>query len=149
MAGIPDLERTSYFRVDRVKANNSPPAKAATWRKFVNVDLPNGDEVGVIVPCEFPGQDGPPTPERAEAERKAETMFLVLLARLTLAGRIVNDRTGPANAASVFAKEPEAKRARIGKAALGDAMRRLFAAGKIRIEAWGRPDRPSFKIVAV
>jgi len=47
MAGIPDLERTSYFRVDRVKANNSPPAKAATWRKFVNVDLPNGDEVGV------------------------------------------------------------------------------------------------------
>ena len=58
--GIAELERTSYFRVDRAKANNSPPAKSATWRKFINVDLPNSDEVGVIIPWEFPSQDGPP-----------------------------------------------------------------------------------------
>jgi AAA domain len=147
-AGIPELERPSYFRVDRVKANNAPPAKAATRRKFINVDLPNTDEVGVIVPWEFPGQDGPPTPERAEAERKAEHIFLDLLARFTLAGRIVNDRTGAANAPSLFAKEREAKLAKVGKAALADAMRRLFEAGKIKVETYGRDDRPSFRIVA-
>ena len=148
-AGIAELERTSYFRVDRVKANNAPPAKVAIWRKFINVDLPNSDEVGVIVPWAFPGQDAPPSPERAEAKRKAEHVFLELLARFTLADRLVNDRPGPANAPSVFAKEREAKLAKVGKAALADAMRRLFEAGKIRIETYGRDDRPSFKIVAV
>jgi RecA-family ATPase len=148
-AGISEMERTSYFRVDRVKANNAPPAKVAIWRKFINVDLPNSDEVGVIVPWAFPGQDAPPSPERAEAERRAEHIFLELLARFTLAGRIVNDRTGIANAASLFAKEREARLAKVGKSALADAMRRLFDQQKIRIETYGRDDRPSFKIVAV
>jgi hypothetical protein len=54
--GIPEFERASYFRVDRVKGNNAAPPSAAIWRKFVNVDLPNSDEVGVVVPWEFPGQ---------------------------------------------------------------------------------------------
>ena len=147
-AGIAELERTSYFRVDRVKANNAPPAKCAIWRKFVNVDLPNSDEVGVIVPWEFPGQDAPPSPEKAEAERKAEHIFLELLARFTLAGRVVNDRPGPSNAASLFSKEREAKLAKVGKAALAEAMRRLFEAGKIKSEAYGIPSRPQFKLVA-
>jgi RecA-family ATPase len=147
-AGIAELERTSYFRVDRVKANNAPPAKAAIWRKFVNVDLPNSDEVGVIVPWEFPGADAPPSPEKAEAERKAEHVFMELLARLTLAGRIVNDRAGPANAPSVFAKEKEAKLAKIGKSALADAMRRLFEKGRIRVELCERGRHQAFRIVA-
>jgi RecA-family ATPase len=146
--GISELERTSYFRVDRVKANNAPPAKAAIWRKFVNTDLPNGDEVGVIVPWEFPGADSPPSPEKAEAERKAEYIFMELLARFTLAGRVVNDRSGPANAPSAFAKEREAKLAKVGKAALADAMRRLFEKGKIRVEDYACRGRQGFKIVA-
>jgi RecA-family ATPase len=148
-AGIAELERTSYFRVDRAKANNSPPAKSATWRKFINVDLPNSDEVGVIIPWEFPTQDGPPSPEKAEAERKAEHVFLALLARFTLAGRTVNDRAGPANAPNVFAKEREAKMAKVGKAALADAMRRLFERGQIRVEDNTQNGRQGFKIVAV
>jgi RecA-family ATPase len=147
-AGIPEHERTIYFRVDRVKGNNAPPAKAATWRKFVNVDLPNSDEVGVVIPWGFPGQGGPPSPEKAEAERKVEHVFLEILARFTMAGRFVNDRSGPAYAPNVFAKEREAKLAKIGKAALADAMRRLFDQGRIRMETYGRDDRPSFKIVA-
>jgi RecA-family ATPase len=147
-AGIAELERTSYFRVDRAKANNAPPAKAATWRKFVNVDLPNSDEVGVIVPWEFPGQDAPPTPEKAEAERKAEHIFMELLARFTLAGRFVNDGSGPSNAPSMFAKEREAKLAKVGKSALADAMRRLFEKQKIRNECYERSGRQAFKIVA-
>jgi RecA-family ATPase len=147
-AGIGELERTSYFRVDRAKGNNSPPAKSAIWRKFVNVDLPNSDEVGVIIPWTFPGHDAPPSPEREEAERKAEHVFMELLARFTLAGRFVNDRAGPANAPNLFAKEREAKMAKVSKVALADAMRRLFETGRIKIEAYGRSDRPSFKIVA-
>src|SRR5262245_21944161 len=148
-AGIGELERTSYFRVDRAKANNAPPAKSATWRKFVNVDLPNSDEVGVIIPWAFPGHDAPPSPEKAEAERKAEHVFMELLVRFTLAGRTVNDRAGPANAPSVFAKEREAKMAKIGKAALADAMRRLFERGQIRVEDNTQNGRQGFKIVAV
>jgi RecA-family ATPase len=147
--GIAELERTSYFRVDRAKANNSPPAKSATWRKFINVDLPNSDEVGVIIPWDFPSQDGPPSPEKAEAERKAEHVFLGLLARFTLAGRVVNDRSGPANAPSVFAKEREAKMAKVGKSALADAMRRLFEKGQIRVEDYDHKGRQAFKIVAI
>ena len=52
--GIPEHERGYYFRVDRVKGNN-PPSKAV-WRRFVNVELPNTDEVGVVEPWDFPGQ---------------------------------------------------------------------------------------------
>jgi RecA-family ATPase len=147
--GIAELERTSYFRVDRAKANNSPPAKSATWRKFINVDLPNSDEVGVIIPWEFPSQDGPPSPEKAEAERKAEHVFLGLLARFTLAGRVVNDRPGPAYAPHAFAKEREAKIAKVGKAGLADAMRRLFERGQIRVEEHIQNGRQGFKIVAL
>src|SRR6476619_7984219 len=74
--GIPEFERTSYFRVDRVKGNNAAPPSAAIWRKFVNVDLPNSDEVGVVVPWEFPGKGAAQSPQKAEAERRVEDMFL-------------------------------------------------------------------------
>jgi RecA-family ATPase len=148
-AGIDEFDRTSYFRVDRGKANNSPPAKAAIWRKFVNEILPNLDEVGVIVPWSFPGADAPPSPQRIEAELKAERIFLEILARLTLAGRFVIDSSGPSSAAFVFAKEKEARMAKVGKAALADAMRRLFDKGKIRIEDYVRANRhPARRIIA-
>jgi RecA-family ATPase len=145
-AGIAELERTSYFRVDRAKANNSPPAKSATWRKFINVDLPNSDEVGVIIPWEFPGQ-GSATPERAEAERKAEHIFMELLTRFTLADRTVTDSPSPGYAPTVFAREREAKLAKVAKGALADAMRRLFEVGKIKNETFGPPSRERRRIV--
>jgi RecA-family ATPase len=134
-AGLMEMERTLHFRIDRGKANYSPPAKTAVWRKFVNVDLPNGDAVGVVVPWLFPGQDGVPSPERLEAERKAEHVFLEILRRLTLAGRFVGE-AGPKAAPSLFAKEREAKTTKVGRAALADAMRRLFDRGKIRMEEY-------------
>jgi RecA-family ATPase len=147
--GIPEFERASYFRVDRVKGNNAAPPSAAIWRKFVNVDLPNSDEVGVVVPWEFPGQGAASSPEKVEAERKVEHVFLALLLRFTNEGRVVNDRPGSSNAPNLFAQEPEAKLAKVGKKPLAEAMRRLFAAGKIRVEPYGRADRPSYKIVMV
>jgi RecA-family ATPase len=147
-AGIEEFERTSYFRVDRGKANNAPPAKFATWRRFVNVDLPNGDEVGVLTPWAFPGADAA-SPAKTEAELKAERIFLEILAKLTLAGRNVNASSGPGFAPAVFAKEREAKSDKISKAALGDAMRRLFDKGKIRIEDYMRAGHNAVRIVAV
>jgi len=148
-AGIMDIERANYFRIDRAKANYSGPAKTATWRQFVNVDLPNGDNVGVVTPWLFPGQDGMPSPEKAEAERKAEHVFLEILRRLTLAGRFVGER-GAYNAPHVFAKEREAKIAKVGKAALSAAMVRLFDKAKIRIEDYIMANRhPGVRIVEV
>ena len=139
-AGLMELERTNYFRIDRAKANYSGPAKTAAWRQSVNVDLPNGDGVGVVVPWQFPGQDGAPSPQKLEAERKAEHVFLEVLRRLSLAGVFVNDR-GTHNAPHVFAKEREAKMAKVGKAALDAAMRRLFDKGRIRKEDYIMPNR--------
>jgi RecA-family ATPase len=139
-AGLMEIERTTYFRIDRAKANYSAPSKTATWRRFVNVDLPNTDAVGVVVPWQFPGQDGAHSPEKAEAERRAEHVFLEILRRLTLAGRFVGE-SGPRGAPPVFAREREAKMAKVGKTALGDAMRRLFDKGKIRLEEYARDNR--------
>src|SRR5262249_11855073 len=98
-------------------------------------------------PWEFPGADSAPSPEKAEAERKAEHIFMELLARLTLEDRAVGDGPGWSYAPSVFAKEREAKLAKVGKAALADAMRRLFETGKIRNEILGPPSRERRKIV--
>jgi RecA-family ATPase len=150
-AGLMELERTNYFRIDRAKANYSGPAKTATWRQFVNVDLPNGDGVGVVTPWLFPGQDdAPPSPQKLEAERRAEHVFMELLARLALEGRYVNERSGPNNAPHVFAKEREARLAKVGKSALDAAMRRLFDKKKIRQEEYMRTDRHSgIRIVAI
>ena len=111
--GIQEHDRTSYFRVDRVKGNNAPPEKAV-WRRFVTIDLPNGDSVGVVAPWLFPGQDLP-SAEMTEAHQKADILFMALLARLTLNGRTVSDKSGVNHAPLVFSREPEAKTAKIGK----------------------------------
>jgi uncharacterized protein YciI len=101
------------------------------------------------MPWSFPGQDGTPSPERAEAERKAEHVFLEVLRRLFLAGRFVGEK-GTYNAPHVIAKEREAKIAKVGKAALDAAMRRLFDKGKIRIEEYVMANRhPGSRIVEI
>jgi hypothetical protein len=141
--GILEQERTSYFRVDRVKGNNAPPS-AATWRRFVNVELPNTDDVGVVVPWDYPGQ-GEKTPEKAKADHQVDEVFLAMLDRFTAEGRNVGER-GPAAAPAAFAKEPEARAAKLGKVELTNAMRRLFANKRIRMEAYGRPDHGKQKV---
>jgi RecA-family ATPase len=142
--GMDEFERLSYFRVDQGKANTVPPAKKATWHRFENVPLPNGDNVGVVTAWERP--DATPS-GKAEAERKAEQVFLGLLDRFWNEGRFVNHRGGPSFAPPNFAKEPEAKIAKVTKDGLAEAMRRLFSAGAIRAEDYGRPDRPHQRIV--
>jgi hypothetical protein len=142
---IPEHERTSYFRVDRVKGNNAPPSKAV-WRRFVGVDLPNGDDVGVVEPWILPGM-GAPSEAMAEAERRAEDIYMALLVRFTLQGRPVSDRAGRNFAPLVFSREPEAKKARVSKKVLEDAQVRLFAKNKIRVESEGTANHRIYRLV--
>ena len=109
-------------------------------------------------PCADPvflrWQNGTFQPEAAQgsldklaAEQKADDLFLKLLNRFTEQGRPVNDKTGPSYAPALFTADPEAKAARLGKNALADAMTRLFAAKRIRVETYGRPSRQCHRIV--
>jgi RecA-family ATPase len=138
-AGIPTHERSAYVRVDKAKGNNAPPGKAV-WRKFVNVSIANGDEVGVLTPWDYPGQS-------TATDELADRVYLDILDRITLAGRTANDRSGPNYAPNVFAKEPEALLAKVGKAALAAAQIRLFAAGRLKVEEQGSSGRRVRRIV--
>jgi RecA-family ATPase len=144
-AQIDDMERRSYFRVDRSKSNTAPPAKMATWRKFENVSLANGDDVGVVTPAAI--GEGAPSEARETAAQKAREVYLLLLDRFERAGRTVGDKPGKNYAPALFAMEPEAKKAKAGKVRLEEAQRHLFADGAIRIEDRGKPSRPSPQIV--
>ena len=52
-AGLQAEDRRFYFRTHNDKANLAPP-EAADWYKMINVDLPNGDGVGVATPWDWP-----------------------------------------------------------------------------------------------
>jgi RecA-family ATPase len=130
--GLPEFERSKYLRVDKAKGNYSPAAKAV-WRKFENVELPNGDEVGVLAPWNYPGQ-GLSSAEIEEMARTAEHIFLQLLGKVTLQGRGVSDKRQGSYAPKVFAKEPEAKAAKLSIGMFESAMQRLFSSGRIKVE---------------
>jgi AAA domain len=51
--GISPVDRLSYFRIDRGKANMAPP-EAAQWTRTVSLQIPNGDNVGVLERWVFP-----------------------------------------------------------------------------------------------
>jgi RecA-family ATPase len=144
-AGCGETERLSRFRVDRAKGNYSP-AHVAKWRQFINVELVNGDEVGVVAPWDFPGQ-GMPTPEKAAADQRAEQVFLQLLDKFLARGDNACTSAGPSYAQARFAEEREAKTAKIGKGALKAAMSRLLDSGRIENEPYGRNDPPSRRLV--
>ena len=74
-------------------------------------------------------------------EQQAQEAFVDLLARYDREGRNVSDKpSSPTYAPASFSRENEAKGLR--KDDLANAMRSLFAAGKIRVENYGRPSRP-------
>jgi hypothetical protein len=53
LAGVPIDQVGFYFRVQNDKANLAPPEKAE-WFRMNNVDLANGDQVGVACPWQWP-----------------------------------------------------------------------------------------------
>ena len=124
------------------------PPGAARWYKFESIDLPNGDSVGVATSWQHPGQGG--AAEMVEAaERAAEHVFTALLVRFTLEGRSVSSNVSHSYAPTLFAKEREAKVAKVGKTALADAMRRLFAANRIHLEETGSSGKRKVRLVLV
>lgn len=133
---LQEHDRARYFRVDKAKGNYSPAIKAV-WRQFINVQLPNGDDVGVIAPWNYPGQ-GEGTPEKEELERSAEYVFMQLLHRFTLQGEAVSTKKQGNYAPRIFAKESEARVARLNAILLENAMRRLLQKGKIKSEEVGK-----------
>ena len=83
--------------------------------------------------------------DKAAAEQAANDLFLKLLDRFTVQGRNTCDKkTAHSYAPTAFAATPEGKGKR---KELADAMERLFNAGKIRVENYGRASRPASKIV--
>ena len=133
---LQEHDRARHFRVDKAKGNYSPAIKAV-WRQFINIQLPNGDDVGVITPWNYPGQ-GEGTPEKDELERSAEYVFMQLLHRFTLQGEAVSTKKQGNYAPRIFAKESEAKVARLNAILLENAMRRLLQKGKIKSEEVGK-----------
>ena len=86
--------------------------------------------------------------DKLAREAKADEIFLDLLKRLYAEGRNIshnaNSKTyGP----TVFVKEAEAKKIRLSKAELEAAMRRLFAAGKIRVDTYGPPSKSYSRLI--
>src|SRR5262249_31094615 len=55
-----------YFRSFNGKRSFAPPADQADWFKIESIDLPNGDNVGVVTPWAYPANQAPIPPEAAE-----------------------------------------------------------------------------------
>ena len=126
--GIPPHDRAAYIRIDRAKGNYSRIGSETRWLTFDNGDLPQGDSVGVLKLWLLPGAEG-----ATEIGEKADVVFLGILRRFTAEGRRASDRRGMNFAPKLFAREREAKEAKVGVAALEKAMRRLLAEFRIKM----------------
>jgi RecA-family ATPase len=85
--------------------------------------------------------------DQAARKAKAEELFLDLLRRFRDQGRNVGDKANSPNyAPTTFAKEEEAKKYRITKPALEQAMRDLFRAEKIHVEEYGKRTQPHTRL---
>ena len=88
--------------------------------------------------------------EKLAAEQKADEAFCAQIIKFNQQGRNVSaKRNAPTYAPTEFAKEKEAKNAKLRKADLEAAMRRLLEAGKIRLQPYGSPSRGWTKLVIV
>jgi RecA-family ATPase len=123
------------------KKNNYGPISASVTLQWKAVG-----KAGVYLPV---GSGS--TLDKAAADSRAEHLFLDLLRRYNGQERFVSHKPGPSYAPALFAKEDAAQKlaAKDGarRNALADAMNRLFAARKIKVENYGKPSRPYNKIV--
>lgn len=99
-------------------------------------------ENGIFVPEMRGGSTDPQV-----AAQRADEVFLNLLDRFGQTGRNVCDKRGTTFAPALFAKEKEATSQKLNKSALGDAMIRLFASGKIRVVTDGPTSRLRSRII--
>jgi hypothetical protein len=82
-------------------------------------------------------------------DKAVDDLFLQLLRRFTEQGRDVSPNQGKTSAAALCAEQPEAKTAGIKSAAFNEAMERLLADKKIRIESYGPPSKTRYRLVVV
>jgi RecA-family ATPase len=88
--------------------------------------------------------------EKLAAEQKANETFCTQIIQFTQQGRNISTKpNAPTYAPAEFAKEKEAKDAGLRKSDFEAAMRRLLAAGKIRVEPYGPPSRGWTRLVIV
>jgi RecA-family ATPase len=87
--------------------------------------------------------------DKAAHEAKADSLLLQLLTRITEQGENISPkRTANMFGPSIFAKEPEARAAKVSKKDFETAMTRLLAANKIHIASYGPPSRETKRLVA-
>jgi RecA-family ATPase len=84
---------------------------------------------------------------RDDMQKQAEDTFVEILTRFNRQNRNASPNKGPGYAPSLFAKEPEAKRLRVEKAALDRAMCHLLESERIRVEQYGKPCNPHSRLV--
>jgi RecA-family ATPase len=101
-------------------------------------------ENGLFLP-----EAGPSSLDKLAKEARADRVFMDLLERFAREGRNVShSKTANNYAPTTFARESEAKTLKLGKDDFEDAMQRLFAANKIRVEPYGPPSRGFSRLVA-
>jgi RecA-family ATPase len=89
--------------------------------------------------------DAPTGIDRAAVSAKADRVFLALLSKHYAMGAWTCPNLSARNyAPSVFAKHPD--RDGLGKPAFEAAMHRLLTTGQIKIEKYGRPAEPHFRL---
>lgn len=88
--------------------------------------------------------------ETLAAEQKVDEIFSAQIIQFNKQGRNVSAKhNAPTYAPTEFAKEKAAKDAKLRKSDFEAAMRRLLAAGKIRVEPYGPPSRGWTRLVIV
>jgi hypothetical protein len=129
-AEIKEYERERHVKVTPAKRNYSATAAPSEWIRIENLDIANGDDVGVVIPWEWPGSN--PAAFEAAVQR-AEGVFIEAMPRLQKRKQRLSDKRGVNFAPRLLLQEPEAKEARVNETSLTEAMRRLIERGVIQV----------------
>jgi RecA-family ATPase len=123
----PDLRMLEF------KKNNYGPVSESIYLRYQN---------GLFLPVD----ELDPITRAAQAEA-ADTVIINQLKRdnMNLSNNLFANNYAP----RIMAKLPEARSQGLTRRGLEEAMHRLLAAGKIRVERYGRPADPRFRLVLV
>lgn len=130
-----DDDKDSGLRILEFKKNNYGPISESVilrWRDGVYLPEPKAGSI-----------------EKAAENQKVDDVFLRLLRKLTANGRNVSPNPSITFAPTVFAKEREAKEAKVSSDAFRESMARLFDANKICVEGYGPPSHGRSRVAEV
>jgi hypothetical protein len=129
-AEIKEYERERHVKVTPAKRNYSATAAPSEWIRIENLDIANGDDVGVVIPWTWPGSD---PAEFEAAVQRAEQVFIEVMPRSQKRGQRLSNKKGVNYAPKLLLQEPEAKEARVNETSLAEAMKRLIERGVIQV----------------